>query len=226
LKNFRTDFVDGIHAANLVIPLPDRGIGGFVMYRPKPNIYVRLGLHDANADAEKVGFSSLFNDGELFKIVEVGFDPGLMERIPGRPPFGDVHVSFWHQDKRSDDGVDKGWGFVVSGSQRFGRFLPFLRYGFSDSGRRGPASIDQMVNIGTAIDNIFGQSNDRIGIGLTWSRPADGSLDDQGALDAFYRIQVTPQIAVTPTLQMIMNPVRNPSKDVVWVLGVRSRFTF
>jgi porin len=226
LKNFRTDFVDGIHAANLIIPLPDRGIGGFVMYRPRPNIYVRLGVHDANADGEKVGFSSLFNDGELFKIAEVGFDPGFMERIPGRPPFGDVHVSLWHQDKRSDDGVDKGWGFVVSGSQRFGRFLPFFRYGFSDSGRRGPAPIDHMVNLGVAIDNIFGQSNDRIGIGLTWSRPADGALDDQGALDAFYRVEVTPQIAVSPTLQLILNPVRNPDKDVVWILGVRSRFTF
>ena len=135
LKNFRTDFVDGIHAANLVIPLPDRGIGGFVMYRPRPNIYARFGVHDANADGEKVGFSSLFNDGELFFIYELGFDPGLAERKPGRPPAGDVHVSFWHQDRRSDDNVDKGWGFVVSASQRFGRFMPFLRYGFSDSGR-------------------------------------------------------------------------------------------
>jgi porin len=226
MKNFRTDFVDGIHAANVIIPLPSRGLGGFVVYRPQPNIYVRLGVHDANADAEKVGFSSLFNDGELFKIIEVGFDPELMERKPGRSPFGDVHVSFWHQDKRSDDGVDKGWGFVVSASQRFGRFMPFLRYGFSDRGRRGPAPIDHMLNLGVAIDDIFGQSNDRIGIGMTWSRPADGSLDDQGTLDAFYRVEVTPQIAVSPTLQLIINPVRNRSKDAVWVLGVRSRFTF
>jgi porin len=225
LKNFRMDFVDGIHAANLVIPLPDRGIGGFVMYRPRPNIYARFGVHDANADGEKVGFSSLFNDGELFYIYEVGFDPGLVERKPGRPPAGDIHVSFWHQDRRSDDNVDKGWGFIVSGSQRFGRFMPFLRYGYSDSDSSGPTPIEQMVNVGVAIDDIFGQSNDRIGIGLTWSRPSNGTLDDQGALDAFYRVEVTPQIAVSPTLQLIMNPVRNPD-DVVWVLGVRSRFAF
>jgi porin len=225
MKNFRTDFVDGIHAANVIIPLPSRGLGGFAVYRPKPNIYARFGVHDANADTEKVGFSSLFNDGELFYIYELGFDPGLMERKPGRPPFGDVHVSFWHQDRRSDDNVDKGWGFVVSGSQRFGRFMPFLRYGYSDSDSTGPSPIEQMVNLGVAIDNIFGQDHDRIGIGLTWSRPSNGAQDDQGALDAFYRVQVTPQIAVTPTLQMIMNPVRN-SDDVVWVLGLRSRFVF
>jgi porin len=121
--------------------------------------------------------------------------------------------------------VDKGWGFIVSGSQRFGRFMPFLRYGYSDSDSSGPTPIEQMVNVGVAIDDIFGQSNDRIGIGLTWSRPSNGTLDDQGALDAFYRVEVTPQIAVSPTLQLIMNPVRNPD-DVVWVLGVRSRFAF
>jgi hypothetical protein len=66
----------------------------------------------------------------------------------------------------------------------------------------------------------------KIGIGLTWSRPADGALDDQGALDAFYRVQVTPRIAVTPTLQLIIYPVRNPDADEVWVLGVRTRFAF
>jgi porin len=225
LKNFRTDFVDGIHAANLVIPLPDRGLGGFVLYRPRPKVYVRLGLHDANADTEDAGFNSLFGDGDLFKIFELGFDPGLAERQPGRPPAGDVHVSFWHQDK-SDDDVDDGWGFVLSASQRFGRFLPFLRYGYSDSGRRGPAAIEQMLNGGLAIDDIFGQSKDRVGIGLTWSRPSDGSLDDQGAIDAFYRVQVTPEIALTPTVQMVIDPPRNPDEDVVWVLGIRSRFAF
>lgn len=90
LKNFRTDFVDGIHAANLVIPLPNRGLGAFALYRPQPKVYLRLGVHDANADAETSVFNSLFDAGELFTIFEAGFDPGLMERAPGRPPFGDV----------------------------------------------------------------------------------------------------------------------------------------
>ena len=86
LKNFRTDFLDGVQGVNIIIPLPDRGLGGFVMYRPQPDSYLRLGVHDANADAESSGFSSMFDDGELFTIFEAGFDPGLMERQPGRPP--------------------------------------------------------------------------------------------------------------------------------------------
>ena len=225
LKNFRTDFVDGIHAANLVIPLPDRGLGAFAMYRPQPNIYLRAGVHDANADAETSGFD-VFDEGELFKIFEIGFDPGIMERQPGRPPFGDVHMSFWHQDERRDLGIDDAWGVALSASQRFGRHLPFLRYGYSDGGSSGPSSIEHVVNGGVAIDDIFGQSNDRIGIGLTWARPSDTSLDDQIALDMYYRVEVTPRLAISPMLQVIFDPVRNPAEDQIVVLGVRSRLTF
>lgn len=234
LKNFRTDFLDPIHAANIVIPLPERGLGGFVMFRPTPDIYFRFGVHDANADAEAAGFDTFFGDGELFKIAEFGVDPGLMPRQPGAPPSGDVHVTFWHQDEREEAAVDEGWGVVVSASQRIGRFLPFLRYGYSDSRSNGPmfdelaptALLKQMVNGGLAIDNIFGQSNDRIGIGLTWAEPADRSLRDQKALDVFYRIQTTPEIAITPTLQVVFDPARNPMEDTVTVGGLRTRFTF
>jgi len=46
------------------------------------------------------------------------------------------------------------------------------------------------------------------------------------AIDAFYRVQVTLRIALTPTMQMIIEPVRNSNEDVVWVLGIRSRSAF
>ena len=61
----------------------------------------------------------------------------------GTPPFGDVHVSLWHQDARDNCGIDDAWG-----------------------------------------------------------------------------------VAVTPTLQLIIDPVRNPDQDEVVVLGVRSRIAF
>jgi porin len=226
LKNFRLDFVDANSVANLAMPLPDRGLGGFVTYRPQPNVYLRLGVHDANADVEKAGFNSMFDEGELFKILEIGFDPGLAKGQPNRAPPGDIHVSFWHQEERDDDNVDDGWGFVVSGSERFGDFLPFLRYGYSDSGSGGPAVLEHMVNGGVAIDDIFGQSNDRIGVGFTWAEPATGGLDDQWAIDGFYRIQVTPEFTFGPTLQVVIDPARNPDEDVLFVGGIRSRIAF
>lgn len=223
LQNFRTDFVDLNHVTNLAIPLPDWGLGGFVEYRPQPNSYFRLGVHDANALVTRAGFDTLFGDGELFKIFEVGFDPGFMAPQPGRPPYGDVHLSIWHQDARTDAGIDEGWGIAAAAMQQFGRFLPFLRYGWVNSGATGPVSVQHMFNVGVAIDNIFGQDNDRIGVGYTWGKPADSSLGNQSNFDMYYRIQVTPRIEVSPIAQVILNPSRNIDSDAIFVGGIRAR---
>jgi porin len=220
-KNFRTDFVDFNHVTNTTIPLPGNGLGAFVVYRPKPNILLRLGAHDANADVQESGFDTY--DGELFTIFEVGFDPGLMPREPGRPPHGHIHVSLWHQDERDDAGIDDGRGIGVSALQRFGRFTPFLRYGYADVDAGGPTNVKHMANAGLVIDEIFGQANDRVGVGYTWSDPEDSTLDNQGAIDAYYRVQLTPEIQICPTLEVVFDPVRNPDEDTVYVWGFRTR---
>lgn len=220
-KNFRTDFIDFNHVTNAAIPLPIEGLGGFAVYRPQPNVMLRLGAHDANADVEKSGFDT-FN-GEVFTIFEAGLDPGFMPREPGRPPFGYLGVSVWHQDKRKDAGIDEGWGIAGKASQRFGRHTPFVRYGYSDGGANGPTPVKHMANVGLVVDEIFGQNNDRIGIGFTWSDPADRTLDHQSEIDAFYRIQVTPEISFSPLLQTVIDPVRNPDKATIFIFTIRAR---
>jgi porin len=220
-KNFRTDFVDFNQVTNAIIPLPGNGLGAFAVYRPQPNILLRLGVHDANADVEKSGFDTY--DSELFTILEFGLDTGLVPRTPGRPPHGHIHLSLWHQDEREKAGIDDGWGIGISGVQRFGRFSPFLRYGYADAEVAGPTSVKHMLNAGLVVDEILGQSNDRIGAGVTWSDPIAGTLDDQIVIDAYYRVQLTPEMQVGPTFELIFDPVRNPSEDRIFVLGFRTR---
>ena len=220
-KNFRTDFMDFHHVTNTSIPLPGNGLGAFAVYRPHRQVMLRLGAHDANADVEKSGFNTY--DGELFTIFEVGFDTGLLPRQPGRPPQGHVHVSVWHQDEREDDGIDDGWGIAGAAVQRFGRFTPFLRYGYANHSDRGPTPVKHVANVGLVIDGIFGQDKDRIGVGFTWSDPAAQSLDDQTMIDTFYRVQLTPEIQIGPTFQAIFDPVRNSEEDSVHVWGFRTR---
>ncbi len=220
-KNFRTDFLDFNHVTNTTIPLPGNGLGAFVVYRPQPKIMLRLGIHDANADVQESGFDTY--DDELFTIFEIGYDIGLVPREPGRPPHGHIHVSLWHQDEREGAGIDDGQGIGVSAVQRFGRFTPFVRYGYADVDVGGPSSVKHMANAGLVINEIFGQSNDRIGIGYTWSDPVDSTLDNQVVLDAYYRVQLTPEIQIGPTLELIFDPVRNPDEDVVFVWGLRTR---
>jgi porin len=80
-----------------------------------------------------------------------------------------------------------------------------------------------MVNVGLVTDNIFGQDKDRIGLGYTWNDPVDNSLDNQGVIDAYYRVQLTPEIQIGPTLEVIFDPVRNQDENTVTVWGFRAR---
>ena len=224
-KNFRTDFVDFNHVTNAAIPLPSNGLGAFAVYRPHTKVMLRAGAHDANADTEKAGWNT-YEKGELFKIFEVGYDLGLMPREPGRPPHGHVHVSIWHQNQREDAGVTSGWGIAGTALQRFGRFTPFVRYGYANQSDDGPTPVKHMANAGLVIDGIFGQANDRIGVGYTWSDPANHELDNQSQIDSYYRVQVTPEIQIGPTFQLIFDPVRNPEEDTVYVWGIRTRIEF
>lgn len=220
-KNFRTDFTDFNHVTNATVPLPGNGLGAFVMYRPQPRLMFRLGAHDANADVQKSGFDTY--DDEFFTIFEVGYDTGLLPRTPTGLPQGHLHLTLWRQDERDDAGIDDGWGASGSVLQRFGRFTPFVRYGYADVGATGPTSARHMINVGLVTNGIFGQENDRVGVGYTWSDPADRNLDDQGVINGYYRVQVTPEIQFGPTIEVVFDPVRNPDEDTVFVWGLRAR---
>ncbi|MBW2177211.1 MAG: carbohydrate porin, partial [Deltaproteobacteria bacterium] len=48
-------------------------------------------------------------------------------------------------------------------------------------------------------------------------------LRDQYTAELFYRWQLAPQFAITPDLQWLQNPAKNPDEDQIWVLGMRMR---
>ena len=84
-----------------------------------------------------------------------------------------------------------------------GRFTPWVRYGYANHSDDGPTPVKHMANVGLVINEIFGQSYDRIGLGYTWSDPANHELDDQSTIDTYYRVQVTPELQFGPTFQVI-----------------------
>lgn len=223
-KNYRTDFHDQNNVGNTTIPLPLQGLGGFFMYKPNSNVFFRVGIHDANADPHESGFDTW--NGELFSIFEAGFDTGLVPRRKGAPPGGHVHVSIWHQDEREDLGISSGAGISATATQQMGRFHPWIRYGYADVEADGPTFARQMFALGVAIGEIFGNLNDRVALGYSWSEATDQERGSQQAIDAYYRIQVTPQIQFGPTLGFVFDPVNNPVEDTVYLLGLRGRVSF
>ena len=84
-----------------------------------------------------------------------------------------------------------------------------------------------MANAGLTIDGIFGQDKDRIGIGYTWSDPADQSLDDQGDNRCILSRAGDAGDPNRPnTFQVVFDPVRNPDENTVYVWGIRTRIEF
>jgi porin len=70
-----------------------------------------------------------------------------------------------------------------------------------------------------------------------WARPTNRPLfRSQYTLEAFYRFMLTPNFAITPDLQCIIDPALTPAlarltrtrnvNDVLWIVGLRTRLTF
>ena len=69
-------------------------------------------------------------------------------------------------------------------------------------------------------------NKDVAGIGVRWGKPADGALRDQFTSEFFYRFQLTQFLAITPDVQIIVDPALNPSEDVLALFGIRMRAAF
>ena len=61
------------------------------------------------------------------------------------------------------------------------------------------------------------------GVGAGWARPTDGDLRDETILEAFYRLQLLPNVRITPDVQVIFDPSNAPEDDVLGVFGLRFR---
>jgi porin len=211
-------FLSPAFSDTLTMPLPAPGLGLAGAVYPTENTYILAGLHDANGAATSLG---QLDRGEFFVAVEFGATPNYDE-----PGAGLYHVTLWHSDAREDANVPSGRGIALTFEQELGpdgNFVPFARYSYADA---GVTSVRQTLAFGLGLEEPFGQNADLIGIGFSWGNPSDTTLKDQYVLEAFYRVFVTPLTHVTPDIQVIFDPVKNPNEDVLAVGSVRLRTLF
>ena len=185
------------------------------------NLYVIGGLTNAYADPTdpfRNSFDRYFNDGEHFATLEVGWTKG-QERIYQ----DNTHLTFWHVDDSVQAGTQQGWGVAFSHVQQLGdRWMPFLRGGYADD---GGSLMQKSIGVGFLYQPK--SAGDQLGVGLNWGEVNETTfgpnLDDQITAEVFYRIQITPQFALTPNIEYIDNPALNPENDNLWVIGLRAR---
>ena len=190
------------------------------------NVYALAGFVDQNADGTDPldGFDTFFNDREYFKHFEIGWTGASQEAYY----LNNVHLTLWHSDKREELGIKNGWGGVLSFNHTIGdKWLGFARTGWAED---GGSLLERSVSIGGGYTpggmEMLGSGN-QLGLALNWGRPNDTlfgqGVDDQYATEIYYRWQLADEIAITPSLQFLIDPALNPDDDTSWVFGLRAR---
>ena len=217
-----TNFAFATGAASIPVP-DDATIGAYVNALLTDNLYIIGGLTDANANSTDPfnGFDTFFSDHEYFTTIELGWTTAR-----DRFYFDNTHITFWHADERVEAGVSSGWGTNFSFAHAFDdKWMPFLRAGYAEDG----GSLLQKT-VSTGLGYHFGERNSLVGLGLNWGQPNEDTfgsgLDDQFAVELFTRLQVMRNLQVTPDIQYIRNPARNPDANQSWVFGLRARLVF
>ena len=219
LKSDDLFFVNQAFSGNPALPFPGTGLGAAVFGIPVEPLYILASFGDANGDKTKAGFDTFFDDAEYIAAVEVGLRP-LFEKIWR----GNYRFTFWHIDEREKKGIPSGEGVALSFDQEITQHvMALLRYGYADD---GGTDVRHILSGGVAIKDPFGTTDDLLGVGLAWGEPQDRALRDQYVAEAFYRVQVTPNIQLTPGYQVIINPSENPDDDVIGVFEIRFRLAF
>lgn len=204
------------------IPVPnDAALGVAAGVMVSENLFAIGGLVDSNADPTRPfqGFESFFDQGELFKSIDLGWTPGA-DRIY----LDNVHLTYWHQDERVQAGSPSGWGMNFSATTFLGsRWLPFLRGGYA---RDGGSLMQKSVAAGVGYQPVAG--GHVIGLGASWGQPNTSTwgstgLRDQFTFESFGRVMIARELALTPTLQLVLHPALNPEVNATVVFGVRTR---
>ncbi len=209
--NPRTTFSNFSILFSPVLPIPDPGFGaaggGYITDR----IYALGVVSDANGSLTDVDW---FPGGsELYTYGEIGWTPARDQRY-----LTNVHLGVFHVDDRDDAGVPSSHGAMLSGNLTLDEsVMLFGRLGWSD----GNAPIaKRAVNAGVIWRPGF--YDDLFGFGVTVADPTDQSLDTQTTVEAFYRLDVSDNIALTADVQYLNNP--GFTDDDPLVFGLRLRF--
>ncbi|MHC4213613.1 MAG: carbohydrate porin, partial [Planctomycetota bacterium] len=208
LINPLSAFTNLAFSTNPTIAAPNQGLGAAMGVMVSDKMYVVTGFSDASGDPTDEGFDTFFNEREYFKHVEVGWTPSFERRY-----LDNIHITAWQVDERKKAMVPKGHGITFSATKFINdKWLPFFRAGYAD----GDASLLQ-ATVSTGIGYYIKEHRDLLGAGISWGEPSANELDDQYTAELFYRLQVAQNLAITPDIQLIINPALNPDENALVV---------
>lgn len=206
------------------IGLPNDAAFGIV-YGSKvgDGLYFTTGITDINGDPDEPfrGLDNFVTDNEYFASFELGWSAAREQLM-----LNNIHLTAWHKDAQETTQTSAGHGVAFSVSGYVSpNLVPFIRGGYS---KNGGTLLQKSLSIGLgyqteAFDGF-------VGAAVNWGDPNEHTfaqgLQDQYAVELFYRLPVGRRLAVTGDLQYIKDPALNPSQNTLWMFNLRARMAF
>ncbi len=237
-----TQFLNGVLVNNPTIPFPDYSLGVILTYDISDNWYLMGGVADAQADGRETGFNTAFHDEDyFFYILETGITTtnesanGDLEGVYRFGVWNDPQPKA-HSDASKEYRDDIG--FYVSADQMLTKenndpedtqgLGVFFRCGYAEDKRN---DMEHFYSFGAQYQGLIdGRDSDVLGVGF-----ANGSFSDkasttytknhEGVIEAYYSIELTETVYLTPDLQYVINPGGVNTSDAL-LAGLRMQVDF
>ncbi len=213
-NNEQSNFLAAAFVNSPTIPFPDSSIAVDAAVDLTPWADVHFGIYQTNCDKESLScFSELSSDDWLAPL-EFVLRSDLTNL--GRGTYRILAFTSNRDNKR-------GSGISVSMDQQLGRFIPFLRAGFSDA---DVSEVKRFFSVGTGFEAPLGRPWDLIGAGVAISEPSDDARNTETLFEIYWRFRLNPFVSLTPDLQVILDPADNPVDSTAVVAGLRLQLDF
>ncbi len=227
-KDNRVAFSSDPTTTHASIPAPGFGQGLSLQSWPRKDseLYFIATVNDMNGDPEDLGLDTFFDERQYFYGVELGY---FWRR--DKSDFDHLHFDLFYADKKDSQlpflPNESGWGFKLLGSKQYGRLVNFGSYTYNEAegGGFGITFGKQTVNAGMAVLKPLGIRGE-IGVSGTWMEPVNPALRNQYGVSTYWKLLLTPDLWITPGLQLIFDPAFNPSEDSVGIYEFKFRFFF
>lgn len=187
----RESFLSQPLAGNPVRVAPQCGLGAYARLQPTQSWYLSASVMDGEGTDRGPDLQAL-GAGGFATLAEVGFTPRGGSYRVGWQAVDSSHLGPYSQ------------AFLVSAEQEVADGVAvFARYGASD-GRR--TDLRKMASGGVVFTDPFGFPDDWIGLGASWGRPSDPALPDNLGLEAYWRLQLSERVQLTPDIQFLLRP--------------------
>lgn len=217
-------FLSQQFSTNPTIQSPLRGFGGVAAWYPTDGgLYLKTGMFTSLSSDTGSTIADFFSKDEHFYMLEVGLSSlartGTAIQARGPTDADNIHVTGWYRN--ATNGSPRSYGFAFNANYKIGqRFMGFLRGGWSK---------DFLAD--GAVSGGFGwrppkERSDLFGVGFGWTHPSSGALRSQYTAETFYRLQLVQNLAITPDIQLVIDPALDPRVNTIWVFSLRGRIVF